>query len=109
MNLYECLNEYKNITLELINKVSNDQELQKLLEMRAEIIDQIGKSNFSKVEFKELVSSLNILELDKELQDLVKQEKVKTRNQIDNIRKIRIARRNYNNSRENIRLFSGKG
>jgi hypothetical protein len=108
MDLYECLHAYKTITLKLIDKTKHGEILEELLDKREQIIKKMGNINFSKEEFKNISSSLGLLELDNELQTLVKAEKIKTKNQIDILRKTREARKNYNNVQESLRFFSGR-
>lgn len=108
MDLYECLDTYKTITLELIDKTKHGESVDKLIDERAELINQIGNIDFSKEEFKNISSSLGLLELDNELQTLVKAEKIKIKNQINILRKTREVRKNYNNVQENPRFFSGR-
>jgi len=109
MNISECLEKYKEITLKLIDETNNGEELEELLNERTEVLDKIGEIEFLKEEFKEKVEILNILELDDKLQKLVEAEKVKIKNQIDVLRKTREARKNYNKIQGELRLFSAKG
>lgn len=108
MNLDECLEKYKNITLELVGKTKHGENLEQLINERSNVIKAIGNINFSNEEFKKKLEKLNILELDKELQKLLNEEKVKTKKQIDHIKQARILRKSYNNSHETLRFFSAK-
>lgn len=108
MNLDECLEKYKNITLELIDRTKSGEKLEKLINERENLIKELGNIGFSKEEFKKKLEALNIIELDKELQKLVNEEKIKIKNQIDNLKKARILRNGYNNSHETLSFFSAK-
>ena len=108
MSLYECLEEYKKITLELIGKINNDEDIEDSVEKRAEVIKKIGDVNFSNEEFKEKIEYFNILDLDNKLQTLIKEEKTKTKNKIDILRKTRIAKKKYSRAGDNQILFSAK-
>lgn len=108
MNLDESLEKYKNITLELMDKTKRGEDLEKLINERADVIKTLGDIKFSKEEFKKRAEPLNINELDKELEKLVKQEKVKVKNQLDNFKKARSLRKSYNNSHETLKFFSAK-
>lgn len=108
MDLYGCLETYKTITLKLIDKTKQGENLDILLDERSEIVKLISKIDFSKEEFKNIMSSLGILELDNELQTMIKTEKIKIKNQIDVLRKNREARKNYNKIRENTSFFSAR-
>jgi hypothetical protein len=109
MNIYECLEKYKEITLQLIDKTTTGEDLQELINERSKIIDEIINVDFNEEELKEKVENFNILELDNELQTLVKKEKNKIRNQINMLRKNREARKNYNKINDNLKIFSAKG
>lgn len=108
MNLDECLEKYKNITLELIYKTKHGEDLEKLINKRENMIKELRNINCSKEDIKEKLDTLNIMELDKELQKLVNQEKIKTKEQIDNLKKARSLRKSYNNSHEPVTFFSAK-
>jgi len=108
MNLDECLESYKKITLELIDKTKHGEDLEKLIKKRENVIKELGNLNFSKKEIKEKVDTLNIIELDRELQELVNLEKEKVKVQINNFKKARSLRESYNNSYENVRYFNAK-
>ena len=108
MDLDECLETYKAITLELIEKTKHGEDLEGLLAQRSKVINEIGNIDFSKEELKNKISDLLILELDSELQTLVKAEKIKTKKQIDALRKNREARKNYGKIQEKPNFFSAR-
>jgi hypothetical protein len=99
------LEEYKNLTLSLIEKAKNDEELAELINKRDDILKEFKITDYSKDEFKEIVKKLNIIELDNELQLIVKKEMVKIKKKIENIKDAKLARNSYKNSREQVKLF----
>jgi|GEM_PF-2984952 len=108
MNLNESLESYRNITLELIDAVKTDDNLDVLFDQRQNIIKNIESLNFDKHEFKELAISFNILELEDKLQKTINEEKIKVKNKINLIRKTREARDKYENSQFKPTLFNKK-
>ena len=109
MEIYECLNNYKEITLQLISKVNEDNDINELLDQRAKILDEIRKINFSKDEMNESIEVISVFELDKKLETLLKKKKAEVKKQIDIIRKNREARKKYNEINGNLKIFSAKG
>lgn len=108
MTLYDCLEEYKNLTLELIEKIKLEENADESLKKRADILKKIENFTFDKEEFKEIIDSLNILDLENEAQKLIKISKLKIKNQINTFKKNRVARNQYMNSKESPTYFSAK-
>lgn len=106
MNLHEYLEEYKALTLVLIDEVEKDGELNSLIKKREDILKSINDLNFDKEEIKVVGNSLKLLELEKELQNSVKKEKVKIKKEIENLKKTRQANTNYNSSENKARVFN---
>ncbi|WP_173709486.1 hypothetical protein [Clostridium beijerinckii] len=77
MELYEYLDNYKEMTLQLISKVNEDNDINELLDQRAKILDEIKKINFYKEEINENKEVISIFELDKKLEILLKKKKLK--------------------------------
>ncbi|NSA61129.1 flagellar protein FliT [Clostridium beijerinckii] len=109
MELYEYLDNYKEMTLQLISKVNEDNDINELLDQRAKILDEIKKINFYKEEINENKEVISIFELDKKLEILLKKKKAEVKKQIDIIRKNREARKKYNGINGNLKIFSAKG
>ncbi|MCI1477733.1 MAG: flagellar protein FliT [Clostridium beijerinckii] len=108
MNLQECLEEYKDLTLKLIESVQASEELTLLIEKRDNTLKRINEIKFEDDELKRILSSLKILELDDELIDLVSKEKVATKEKLDVLKKSRTARKNYTSMPNNPVIFSTK-
>src|SRR5471030_2499890 len=106
IDLRKPLEEYRSLTLELIQEAKNDKELsEELINKRDDILKEIRQHDYSKEEFKSIVESLKILELDKELKLVVKKEMVEIKKKIEGIRAARVARNSYRNSLDVIKLF----
>jgi hypothetical protein len=109
MNLYECLEKYKKITLELIEKIKQDNdEFEELIDKRSEVLENIKNLNFSSEEFKKIVDDLDIIKLDEELVRLMKVEQVKIKSKMDVIKRGRQAAKNYNRAFEFQNFFTAR-
>lgn len=107
MNLNEYLEEYRALTLDLMEEIQKSGQIKSLVKERAEIIDIIKNSNFDKEKIKSIGNSMNLIGLEEELQILYKKEKVKVRKQIEKIKIARKINNNYSNNIGNIsRVFN---
>ncbi|AQR97019.1 flagellar protein FliT [Clostridium saccharoperbutylacetonicum] len=109
MNLYECLENYKKITLELIEKIKQDNdEFEELIDERSEVLEKIKIINFSLEEIKKIVDDLDIIKLDEELVRLMKVEQVKIKSKMDILKRGRQASKNYNRAFEFQNFFTAR-
>ncbi|WP_297417071.1 hypothetical protein [Clostridium sp.] len=106
--LRNLLEEYRNITLKLIEKTKNGEDLTNLIKQSNNILDEVRKVEYNKNELEEILIELNIENLENELRLTIKQEMVKIKKKIENIRTIKIARQTYRNSHREIKLFIGR-
>lgn len=106
MNLSDYLREYRTLTLSLMNDVQNSSELNNLIQKREDILKLISNLEFDKEEVKAIGSSLKLLELEEELQNIIKKEKVKIKKQIEKLNKARQANINYNSFENKARVFN---
>lgn len=106
MNLNEYLEEYKTLTLSLINDAEKGSELDNLIEERENVLKSINSLKFDREEIKVIVESLKLLELEEELQNILKKEKVEIKKQIENLKKVRQANANYNSFENKARVFN---
>ena len=95
MDLKGYLEKYKDLTILLINRIQNDDELSDLFKQREEIIKKIGELDFSKEEIRNIYNDLKIEILEKKLENSLKSEKVEIRRKIEKIKQARVARNNY--------------
>lgn len=61
MNLQEYLEEYKNITLNLMKEDLDSNEINLFIVSRGEILKILSESNFDKDEIRKIGDSLNLL------------------------------------------------
>lgn len=106
MNLREYLEEYRALTLDLMDEIQKDAEISFLLEERENIINAINSLDFNKEEIKTIGNSLNLAKLETELQLLYKKEKVKVKKQIENIKRARQINTNYNSVENKARVLN---
>ena len=95
MNLEEYLNNYKELTLSMMERVKIDGSIQYLVEKREYILEQIKSGIFSDEEVKSMGKKLNLDVLEKELDLLVKQEIVDTKKQIQKLKRAHSANMQY--------------
>jgi len=108
MNLRTLLEEYKNITVILIEKAKKDEDLTDLISKSNYILAEAKKTDYTKKELEEILMELNIIELENELRFTIKKEMVQIKKKIENIRTTKIARETYRNQRRNLKLFIAK-
>lgn len=89
------LEEYKEFTLKLISAMDNDNDLEKLLDERQKILDEIEELNSDKKEFTKLAENLDIIKLEEELKNKLSMQKMKVRKELETLRKQRQARKSY--------------
>lgn len=96
MNLEEYLREYKTLTLHIMERINIDKSVVYLLDERQVILDKITELNEDKIKIKHISESLNLVELEKELNLITKKELVNTKIKIENLKKMRNANMKYN-------------
>lgn len=98
MNLEEKLIEYKNLTLQLIANVENEDydSLDKLLTSRQNVMDEIDSIEYSKEKFLALCKKLDILVLNQKLIKITKEKEANVRKNINGLRTSKTANKSYN-------------
>ena len=100
-------NLYKEITLEIIQCLKDDklEVLEGLFELRQDILDK-EKNN---KEFKEYMIKVGIVDLDKSIKDLLHQNMIKTKLEIQRHKLSTVTNNTYiNNSQKKINIFNKK-
>ena len=101
------VNLYKEITLEIIQCLKDDklELLEDLFERRQDILDK-EKNN---KEFKEYMIKVGIVDLDKTIKDLLHQNMIKTKLEIQRHKLSTVTNNTYiNNSQKKINIFNKK-
>ena len=103
----ENVNLYKEITLEIIQCLKDDklEVLEGLFERRQDILDK-EKNN---KDFKESMIKVGIVDLDKTIKDLLHQNMIKTKLEIQKHKLSSLTNNCYiNNSQKKINIFNAK-
>lgn len=106
MELREYLEEYRTLTLNLMESVKKDEEVTSLIIKREVILKSIDSLNFDKEEIKKIGTSLSLLELEEELENVVKREKVDIKKQIEALKKLKQANTKYNSIEDKARILN---
>lgn len=106
MNLSGYLNEYRVLTLKLIDNIKKDGKVDILIKERGNILKSISDFKFDKAEIKKIGNSLNLLELEKELENSVEKEKFKIKQQIEILKKAKQANIQYNRFENKSRVLN---
>lgn len=97
---------YKEITLEIINCLKEDklEQLEDLFESRENILE-VEKDNRK---FKESMIEYGIIDLDNTIKDLLNQNMIKTKLEIQKHRLSTITNNTYINNQQKINIFNAK-
>ena len=101
----ENVNLYKEITLEIIKYLKENklEQLEDLFEKRQNLLEKDNK------EFKESMIELGIIDLDKTIKELLHQNMIKTKLEIQKHRLSTITNNSYmNNNQQKINIFNAK-
>nr|WP_321023697.1 DNA repair protein Rad50 [Clostridium neonatale] len=106
MNLDELLKEYKEITVDMIEKVNKDETISTLLEKRQSILNDISVLDINKIEIQRIIEELKINEFEEKLSNLIKNKMLETKKEIKNIKQSQIAYKKYADFNGNPVIFS---
>lgn len=101
------VNLYKNITLEIIQCLKDDniEVLEALFKKRQSILDE-EKDN---KQFKKSMINIGIIDLDKTIKDLLHQNMIKTKIEIQKHKLSTVTNNTYiNNNQQKINIFNAK-
>lgn len=102
----ELLNEYKEITLAIINGLSNEDDALNLIEKRDVILETLFASENNREEIKKAYLEMDLMALDKELKDVIDKERMLVKQEIRNLHNIKNANNAYEKNRRNNNFFS---
>lgn len=102
------LEEYKQITEKLIQIIDNDEEVIKLMETREEILKQIFNLEINIDVIKKLYLDKGLLKLDNELKIAIENEKLKVKEEIAKIHKLKSANNAYEKNKMLNNFFNTK-
>ena len=101
------VNLYKDITLEIIQCLRDDklEQLEDLFESRQDILDEEKENK----EFKESMIDIGIVDLDKTIKELLYQNMIKTKLEIQKHKISTLTNNCYmNNNQQKINIFNAK-
>ncbi|MDR5586534.1 MULTISPECIES: flagellar protein FliT [Clostridium] len=105
MNI-DIFNEYREITLEIINSIKNDKEDISLFEKRDNAIKKILALDLDKSEIKKIYSKEKLDVLDKELENILKEKMLSVKEEIQEIAVKKQANLGYANVNRGSNFFS---
>ena len=95
MGLYEQLQEYRKLTVSMIDKVKHQNEFDEDVEARQKVVNELKNIKFTKEEIKGYVEELGIKDLDKQLEYEIKKERKRIQEELVKNRKNKIASAKY--------------
>lgn len=108
MNLDELLGEYKNISLTMGEKIKKEEDISSFLRKRDSIINKINNLNVDKQLICNKIEELNIMEIEKELNELIKNSMLNVKKEIKKVKQSREAYKKYADFNGNAVIFSTK-
>ncbi|CCJ33791.1 flagellar protein FliT [Caloramator australicus] len=108
MDAFDILAQYKNISLEILKALSDDEfdNLDTLLDKRQALIDILNNKN--KNQIKKIIEDLNLLELETKIQNLLNEKLQSLRNQLKNFNEKKSAAKAYTNKENLDSIFLNK-
>lgn len=106
MIMEEYLEEYKTITLNLMNNNISISQINSFISKREEIIKILSESSFNKEAIKKNIELLNLLELEEQLKTSIKKEMVRIQEELARLKKVKQANTQYNNFENRARIFN---
>lgn len=95
MNLEKYLFRYKELTLRIMKRTKDDGIIGYLVEERQQILDEINNVGFNKSDLRTICEELDILNLEKELDVLIKKEIKSTKESMNQLKKMHSANMQY--------------
>lgn len=96
--LKQYLEDYKNITIELINNLYCDKldNIDEFMKKRQNILETIGNLDFSKEDFNLITNEIELSAIEKRLKDVMTEKKEKLKIEIEKISISKNANNSYN-------------
>lgn len=98
MELKNILNEYRDLTLEMITSIENEEynNADVLIEKRKQIIDCLQNLNYNQQQFKAASDELKLLLLEQKLAKLIGDKRIKLKAELNKISNSKKAQKSYN-------------
>lgn len=109
MELRGLLGQYRDISLELINSLNNDNDISGLLvEKREELLAQLKDGNFSKEELVKVANEFELIKIEERVMESIMTAREEVRSQIIELNKKKEANRTYGSNFKNINFINKK-
>jgi nitrogen regulatory protein PII-like uncharacterized protein len=108
MSLDELLKDYKDISLTMVEKIKKEEDISSFLRKRDYIINKINNLNVDKQLICNKIEELNIMEIEKELNELIKNSILNVKKEIKKVKQSREAYKKYADFNGNAVIFSTK-
>lgn len=108
MRMNELLKEYKDTSLSMVEKVKKEEDISSFLKKRDSIINEINSLDIDKQIICDEIQAMNIIEIEDELEKLIKDNMQEVKKEIKKIRQSREAYKKYADFNGNAVIFSTK-
>lgn len=108
MSLDELLRQYKDISLVMAEKIKKEEEISSFLKKRESIIDEINELNIDKQLICDKIEEVNIMDIEKELDGLIKSSMLNVKKEIKKVKQSKEAYKKYADFNGNALIFSTK-
>lgn len=108
MDLNKLLEEYKNISLDMIEKIKKEEEISSFLKKREDIINEINSMNIDKNLICDKINELDIIKIEKQLEELIKVSMLNVRKEIKKVKQSKEAYKKYADFNGSPIIFSTK-
>ena len=108
MRLDELLKDYKDTSLSMVEKVKGNEDISSFLKKRDSIINEINSLGIDKQIICDGINSLNIIEIEDELEKLIKDNMRDVKKEIKKIKQSREVYKKYMDFNGNALIFSTK-
>lgn len=108
MRMNELLKEYKDTSLSMVEKVKKEEDISSFLKKRDSIINEINSLDIDKQIICDEIKAMNIIEIEDELEKLIKDNMQEVKKEIKKIRQSREAYKKYADFNGNAVIFSTK-
>jgi hypothetical protein len=108
--LHSTLQHFKDVTLKLIASLEQTDydALEGLLQERQELIEVMESLEYSRENFNNICSELEIMPLQQKLTLLINKNRAKVKNELDKVRATKTANKSYNQGYKVDSLFFNK-
>jgi len=108
MNLDKLLEQYKHISLTMAERIKKEEDISSFLKKREDIINEINNLDVDKQLICNKIESLNIIEIEKELEELIKNSMLNVKKEIKKVKQSKEAYKKYADFNGNPVIFSTK-